>query len=101
MRWNSEYASCPVIPVNAMLGGPPYLLDEITAYLKNAVPDITLIDTISAAKALGSEKIVNVLMLGQAAKAGLLGFGTEDIMETIKELLPPKLQEINLKALLY
>ncbi|MBR6463484.1 indolepyruvate ferredoxin oxidoreductase subunit alpha [bacterium] len=94
-------SSCQVIPVNAMLGGPPYLLDEITAYLKNAVPDITLIDTISAAKALGSEKIVNVLMLGQAAKAGLLGFGTEDIMETIKELLPPKLQEINLKALLY
>lgn len=94
-------SSCPVIPVNAMLGGPPYLLDEITAYLKNAVPDITLIDTISAAKALGSEKIVNVLMLGQAAKAGLLGFGTEDIIETIKELLPPKLQEINLKALLY
>ena len=94
-------SSCPVIPVNSMLGGPPYLLDEITAYLKNAVPDITLIDTISAAKALGSEKIVNVLMLGQAAKAGLLGFGTEDIMETIKELLPPKLQEINLKALLY
>ena len=94
-------SSCPVIPVNAMLGGPPYLLDEITAYLKAVVPDITLIDTISAAKALGSEKIVNVLMLGQAAKAGLLGFGTEDIMETIKELLPPKLQEINLKALLY
>ena len=94
-------SSCPVIPVNAMLGGPPYLLDEITAYLKAVVPDITLIDTISAAKDLGSEKIVNVLMLGQAAKAGLLGFGTEDIMETIKELLPPKLQEINLKALLY
>ena len=94
-------SSCPVIPVNAMLGGPPYLLDEITAYLKAAVPDITLIDTISAAKDLGSEKIVNVLMLGQAAKAGLLGFGTEDIIETIKELLPPKLQEINLKALLY
>ena len=94
-------SSCPVIPVNAMLGGPPYLLDEITAYLKNAVPDITLIDTISAAKALGSEKIVNVLMLGQAAKAGLLGFGTVDLKETITELLPPKLQEINLKALLY
>ena len=94
-------SSCPVIPVNAMLGGPPYLLEEITAYLKAAVPDITLIDTISAAKALGSEKIVNVLMLGQAAKAGLLGFGTVDLKETITELLPPKLQEINLKALLY
>ena len=84
-----------------MLGGPPYLLDEITAYLKRAVPDITFIDTISAAKALGSEKIVNVLMLGQAAKAGLLGFGTVELKETITELMPPKLQEINLKALLY
>ena len=94
-------SSCPVIPVNAMLGGPPYLLDEITAYLKNAVPDIIFVDTISAAKALGSEKVINVLMLGQAAKAGLLGFGTEELKETITELMPPKIQEINLKALLY
>ena len=94
-------SSCPVIPVNAMLGGPPYLLDEITSYLKNAVPDITLIDTIAAAKVLGSEKIVNVLMLGQAAKAGLLGFGTLELKDTITELMPPKIQEINLKALLY
>ncbi len=94
-------SSCPIIPVNAMLGGAPYLLPEITAYLKKSVPDIAFIDTIAAAKALGSEKIVNVLMLGQAARTGIFGFGAEELRETIAELMPQKIQEINFKALFY
>ena len=91
----------PVVPVSALTGGPAYELDAILGYLKENVANLKLINTREAAGKIGSEKIINVLLLGLAAESGLLGFTKEALAETIKDLVPEKVLEINLKALSY
>jgi indolepyruvate ferredoxin oxidoreductase beta subunit len=56
------------------------------------------VDAFKAAEAAGSVKAVNVVMLG--AMSALLGdgFTYEDWVESVKECVPPKFVEMNLKA---
>ena len=91
----------PVVPVSALTGGQTYELDALLAFLKENVDNLKLIDARAAAREVGSEKIINVLLLGLAAESGLLGFTKEALAETIKSLVPEKVLEINLKALSY
>jgi indolepyruvate ferredoxin oxidoreductase beta subunit len=91
----------PVVPVSALTGGQTYELDALLAFLKENVDNLKLIDARAAAREIGSEKIINVLLLGLAAESGLLGFTKEALTETIKILVPEKVLEINLKALSY
>ena len=44
---------------------------------------------------------MNVLLLGVAAETGALGFGRDELWAALETVLPPKLHELNKKALYY
>ena len=94
-------ASHAVMPVTAALGGGNYDGREMLDYLRKTASNLTIVDTDTACEKLGSSKVMNVLLLGQAAKSGALGLGTEDIREALKERLKESLWELNFKALEY
>ncbi|MEE1044001.1 MAG: indolepyruvate oxidoreductase subunit beta [Olegusella sp.] len=91
----------PVVPVSAMTGGPAYHVDEVLAYLRAAVPNLIEVDAVRAEHELGSAKCLNVVLLGAAARAGVLGIDEEDLLGAIRRVVPARFQELNTHALAY
>ena len=91
----------PVMPVSAMIGAAPYPYEEVLAYLKAHVRNLTLIDTKQAVRDLGSDKVLNVVLLGAAAESGELGLTVDDLREAMHARLPERLHEVNDRALEY
>ncbi len=91
----------PIMPVSAMIGASEYDVDKIIEYLKSHVSNLILVDADKALEEIGNDKVLNVLLLGAAAKTEELGLTREDIMQTIKEKMPEKLHEVNSRALFY
>jgi indolepyruvate ferredoxin oxidoreductase beta subunit len=93
-----------VMPVTAALKGSNYKGADMTEYLQS-LPDIgrlVIVDTEEAVKAVGSPKAMNMILLGAASRAGLLGDIThEDIIEAMKCKVKPQFVEMNIKALEY
>lgn len=93
-----------VMPVTAALKGSNYKGADMTEYLQS-LPDIgrlVIVDTEEAVKAVGSPKAMNMILLGAASRAGLLGDIThEDIIEAMKLKVKPQFVEMNIKALEY
>lgn len=94
-------ASHAVMPVTAALSGGDYSGDEMIAYLKENVKNLSVVDTEEALAALGNPKVLNVLLLGYAAHSGALGLTAEDLKEALKQRLPEKLWDLNFRALDY
>lgn len=94
-------ASRAVMPVTAALSGGDYNGDEMIAYLKENVKNLSVVDTEEALAALGNPKVLNVLLLGYAAHSGALGLTAEDLKEALKQRLPEKLWDLNFRALDY
>ncbi|MCR5689144.1 MAG: indolepyruvate oxidoreductase subunit beta [Clostridiales bacterium] len=88
-----------VMPVSALTGASRYEPSEMISYLKNRVGRLVLVDAESAARALGTSKCLNVALLGAAARSGALGLTVERLASAVKAVIPPRLTEINLKAL--
>lgn len=55
-----------------------------------------VVEATKAAKEMGAPKAFNVIVLGAAAR--YVGFEKEDWIKVIKETVPPKTVEVNLKA---
>ena len=94
-------SSRPVYPVSTLVGATTYPETEILEYLKNNIANLTLIDSEVAARDLNSSKVLNVVLLGAAARSGQLGVSEEKLMEAIRLRLPEKFHELNKKALYY
>ena len=60
----------PVMPVSAAIGKSVYPYDEIMDFLKSTVNLLTLVDSEAAAARLGSSRVLNVVLLGAAARSG-------------------------------
>ena len=91
----------PVMPVTAALAGSNYNGEEMLAYLQDKVENVTVMDTETACRELGSTKIVNLLLLGAAVESGELGLSADDIRQVIKERIPEKFHQLNFQALEY
>lgn len=85
-------------PVTASLGTSAYNSVEIVDFIKRVAPDSVFIDGYSIAEKAGSVKAVNVVLLGAACSAEMLPFTKECLENTIKENVPEKFLELNLKA---
>lgn len=83
------------------LSAPEYCAEDMLAYLKEQTEHVLIVDTDRACEALGSSKVLNVLMLGAAVKSGALGLEEEDIRAAIRSRLPEKLHALNFRALSY
>ena len=94
-------SACPILPVSALIGKSSYPLEEVLQYLKEKAANLMLIDSQAAAQALGSAKVLNMLLLGAAVRTGALGLEVEDIRAAMREKVPAKFHELNEKALMY
>ena len=92
----SSYA---VMPVTSALTGGDYRASVMIDYLTGVSDNVTVVDTDALCKQLSSPKVMNVLLLGFAARSGALGLSVDDIMNALKTRLPEKLWELNFKAL--
>ncbi|MBP3238593.1 MAG: indolepyruvate oxidoreductase subunit beta [Lachnospiraceae bacterium] len=90
-----------IMPVTAALTGGSYDGGGMLDYLSKKAGRLMVVDTDKACEALGSSKVMNVLLLGYAARSGALGLDTEDIKEALKERLKESLWELNFRALEY
>ena len=91
----------PIVPVSAMTGGPAYDLDAVMSFLRESVDSPIVIDCERAFADLGSTKVLNVILLGAAARTGLLGLDVEDIRSAILARVPERFHELNMRALDY
>ncbi len=88
-----------VKPVTEALSDTVYNGAEMIQYLKNNAKTVT-VNTKSICDELGSEKVANIVLIGAAIKSACLDLSVEDIMQTIKETIKEKYQELNIAALL-
>lgn len=86
-------------PVTASLKNSTYNGIEMIEFLKERVKQLYIIDGEKICNEVGSAKVLNVVLLGVAAKTGVLGLTLEDIKNTIKSKLSSKYIDMNLTAL--
>ncbi|MBO5558323.1 indolepyruvate oxidoreductase subunit beta [Ruminococcus sp.] len=89
----------PIMPVTAALKGSSYNGSEMLEYLAKKVDDLKTIDGEAACKEVGSPRALNMVMLGQAVKTGVLPFGIDAVEEVMKKTVKPQFVEMNVKAL--
>ena len=90
-----------VMPVTASLSASNYDPEAMLAYLKEKIEKLVIVRTDEALSALGSPKVLNILLLGAALKEGVLGISKEALKETILKDVNPRFHELNLRALDY
>ena len=95
-----------VMPVTAALRGSDYEGVKMTSYLKSLegglIGKLVIVNTDEALKDLGSSKVMNMVLLGAAARGGYLGPVTmEDIKNALVKKVKPQFHELNFKALEY
>ena len=82
-------------PMPVITGAAKYP-DGIDAAIRAAGADLTLLDALSLAVGAGSAKAVNVVLVGVAARQ--TDIPKEVWLESVRETVPPKFLEMNLKA---
>lgn len=87
---NYEIYSLPV------LTGTAKYPDDVVEKLKKEVPGLKIFNAGEIAEGLGNIKAQNVVLLGAMVKA--MGLENIDWESVLKELVPPKLLDLNLKA---
>lgn len=93
--------SRPIIPVTAALGNLDYNGQEMITYLKKKAAHVTVVDGDEAFRILQSSKVLNMVLLGAALRTGELGLTEEDIIAAMKQKLPEKFHELNIRALTF
>ena len=89
----------PIVPVTVSLKGTAYNGTEMLEYLAKNVSDLKTIDGEAACKLVGSPRALNMIMLGQSVRTGVLPFGIDDVEETMKKTVKPQFVEMNSIAL--
>ena len=95
-----------MMPVTAALQGSDYEGSKMTDYLKSLegglIGRLVIVNTDKALADLGSAKVMNMVLLGAAARGDFLGeVGIEDIKEALVMKVKPQFHELNFKALEY
>jgi indolepyruvate ferredoxin oxidoreductase beta subunit len=87
------------MPVTSALRAGDYSGNEMLEYLRQNVRNLITVDGIKTCQDIGSPKVLNMVMLGNAVKSGVLPFSTEDIVRIMEKTVKPQFVEINKKAL--
>ena len=93
--------SCAVIPASASLSGFDYRGADMVDFLKRKVGRLSVVDGGEACEALGSPRVLNMVLLGAAVRTGQLGVGLDDIAAVLPEHVKPQFIELNTRALNY
>ncbi len=84
-----------MVPPIVSTGAFEYPEDVEERVLKER-PDAKMLDIVSALKELGNDKVTNVIMIG--ALSTIFDFEPEKWLEVIKEAVPKKVVDVNVKA---
>lgn len=85
-------------PIAVTSGGGHYpTLEEVRGELAGRVRQTFLVDVLRASQELGNPRVANTVLLG--ALAALLPFPSAQWEETVRERVPARFVELNLKAL--
>lgn len=84
-----------MVPPIVSTGAFEYPEDVEERVLKER-PDAKILDIVSALKELGNDKVTNVIMIG--ALSTMFDFEPEKWLEVIKEAVPKKVVDVNIKA---
>lgn len=88
-----------VKPVTASLSSKEYEGQEMLDYLEYQVKRLVIVDGQQIMEELGSAKILNVILLGAAIGCHEIDISVEEIAQAIKEKVPERFYELNLRAL--
>lgn len=86
-------------PTTDATAAVPYTPEPMYEYLQQHAGHVLLIDGDAVCEACGSTKVLNIVLLGAAAGAGLLGISLEELDRVIVEKIPERFRELNRKAL--
>lgn len=89
-----------VKPVSASLGGSSYNAEEMLDHLKEKAGNVLVIDGEEICRQARSPKVLNVALLGAAAKSGTLGISLEEMAEAVRKNVKERFVELNEKALM-
>jgi indolepyruvate ferredoxin oxidoreductase beta subunit len=89
----------PIIPVSVTLGLASYPdVNEVIEAIKSVAGKVIHLNAFEIAKEAGDVRSANVVMLGAFAKHTEL-FTLEELEKAVKDVLPEKVHDVNLKAL--
>ena len=94
-------SSRAVMPVTAALSESGYRAEEMLDFLSAHVARLTVVDAEKALAEVGSPKVLNLILLGAALRAGALGLEEADLKAAVRRLIPERFLELNLRALAY
>lgn len=86
-------------PVTSSLSNNNYDENETLNYLKNSKEKLLIIDGEKICNKIGSQKVLNVVLLGAAIQTGILGINIDEMKNTIYKKIPKKYLDININAL--
>ena len=89
-----------VMPVTASLAGG-YDPQAMRTYLQQHVADLKIVEVEEAFQTLHSTKVLNLLLLGSALHTDSLGLSEQSLLSAIRENVPSKFLDLNLKAFSY
>lgn len=82
---------------DSLLGG--YKGEEMLNYLRQQVENLTVVSADRVCAACGSQKVLNLALLGAAAKCGALGFTADELYRVIDQKIPERFRSLNKKAI--
>ncbi len=88
-----------VKPVTANLSGSGYSGEEMTEYLKKKAGKVIVLDGDEICQKAGSPKVLNVALLGAAAKSGVLGITPEEMLDAVRKNVKERFIALNERAL--
>ena len=89
----------PWYPVDTNAGGAPYPSnEEIKSELKKLGKEVYFLDAAALATEAGHPRTTNIVLIGALAALGKLPIESEYLIEAIKDRVPPKTIEVNIKA---
>jgi len=88
-----------VPPVKVVSGRVHYpSMEELFSLLGRVTGRVYAFDATGVAERAGDPITTNIVMLGAVTETGLLSFGEEVVLETLKEVVKPRFIELNLRA---
>lgn len=86
-------------PVEVISGMVPYPdMGELMGLLGKVAGRVVTFDATSLAEEAGDPIATNVVMLGALTESGLLPFGEETVLSTLRDSLRPRFLELNMRA---
>ena len=88
-----------VKPVTSSLSGGNYSGQDMIRYLQERTDNLLVVDGEEICRRAGSPKVLNVALLGAAAKSGALGITEEEMLNAVRKNVKEKYIALNETAL--